>query len=431
MRPYAVALALLALALAGGASSPAAAGEPPEVKTKYAQYVELPDEKKNLMVRQYVREEKDGTRVVSQSMYRMVSELPPDRTLELAIRMDDFYRCVSQVLRGRFRWKGQPEARVFKSREVYLGHLVEELKVTTAGGSAALFYVRGSKRLLLAYECPSLVTHLQHEGAHQFLYYYLGGAGFDTPKWLHEGFATNLETWDMTLGPRANIEGSTAKSRWKRRVWRLYKADELPKLMEFLNEEEWGGSHDEYALAWSVVNSLLTDEKEGLGVFNRWLANLLAGRRPLHGYRAEHYEALEEHWRTHIEERVGPACKTAGGEGEEAMRKRLLAGLEDEKWEVRARSAILFYMLTAETGPVLPVLTAALADEDAEARKSAAEILGKLGPAAASAIPALEKAAKDENAEVKKAAAAALEKVRVKKDAKKDVKKKKPEHTRR
>lgn len=296
------------------AASASAAG-----KLGYAKYLELEDAAKAKLVRRYVRSGEDGYHVVSVSNYQVHTEVSPEFALRTAFLMDDFHATFAAAFRGRFARDERPRVYVLENRASYLAFMRK--RGMRAKWTAGMFLPRGP--LLASYRrSGKLPRHiLFHEGAHQLLWAYIGRGR--VPLWFNEGVATNFESWDLEHDAPGHVRLVVLLSARRRRaVDAVRKGEALPleKLLT-ITGAEWRSQKNRplnYAMAWSLVNFLLSTER-GQRKLNLMLAALRKGGGLGELLTPQVRRELERQWLEDVKTRMAlyedflaPAHKLAG-----------------------------------------------------------------------------------------------------------------------
>lgn len=103
-----------------------------------------------------------------------------------------------------------------------------------------------------------------HEGTHQLMFLHVG----NTPTWFNEGYATNIETYDINRRLKANLYHAMFVNNRAIGVMKLIESDSLIPLskLKFVDGKEWSNAsgkevHAQYASAWLIVNYFFTCKK--------------------------------------------------------------------------------------------------------------------------------------------------------------------------
>lgn len=289
-----------------------------DVKNQYQKYTKLSSEERQAMVRRYVRK-RHGMWAVQKGIYRVYTDISPEKTLGYAIFMHDFASRISSLFKGRARGKFQPAVYITKTKEDMF-KLIEKHKSESGGKVGDLaewghgFYV-SSLQNLYAFESRGTLETLLHEGTHQFNHYLLGRNIDQLPVWLDEGLATNFETWDLKDTMENNLKKSRERSNRKYVVKKMFAMKKLPLTMEQLFKKDpwsWCGAKGEevqyqYTLAWSYTDYLL-NSRAGLAYINKILQWISRGEKKKH-IPARVVDAHVRQWKKYVKEEVVPATK--------------------------------------------------------------------------------------------------------------------------
>lgn len=174
-------------------------------RVTYEDYLKMSESKKKSVMKKLVRK-KDAYFVIQKGKYFIHTDIDPEKTLEMAVLMDDFQNRFSKVFRGAFKIKKQARVFVLKNKETYNSALLKYSSgQIDAGWSCGMFVHGGRLEPALFGHAGSgdkgLQNTLFHEGTHQLLHYYLKTS---IPVWFNEGMATNFETWVLTRSPENN-----------------------------------------------------------------------------------------------------------------------------------------------------------------------------------------------------------------------------------
>lgn len=283
-----------------------------ERKTEYQRYIDLSAEKRRAMARQYVKKQ-DGMWAVTKGIYRVYTDIGPEKTFGYALFMQDFAGRISTLFKGRPGGTFRPAVYITGTRKNMLKlidmHMIKAgYKGETAEWTHGL-YIRNLQNLY-AFESKGTCATLLHEGTHQFLHYLLGSNIGLLPVWLNEGLATNFETWDQTDSMADNLKKSRKRSGRRYILKKMFSKKKLPMNLEQLfsrDSRSWSGAQGDavqhqYTLAWSFTDYLLNSQT-GLAAVNRILQRASRGRKSKK-LSAHILTIHAQHWRTYVKEKV-------------------------------------------------------------------------------------------------------------------------------
>lgn len=260
-------MALISLALLWLLVGPARAKAP--AKTQYQLFAELSTEKREKMVKSYVRR-KGEFWTVTRGIYTVYSTISREKTLEYTIFMRDFASRIDRFFKVKPKGKFKPVIYLCKDKDTMKDLMWEHFMKRSAGTVpewAHGLYVPHLQTLYVI-EDEQTKKLLLHEGTHQFMHYLLGPKYRYLPVWINEGLATNFETWNMTDTTRNNLKGCRERSNFRFVAAEMIKEDPMPLRLRTLMAKDhltWSGAkgeevHHQYALAWSFTDYLLNTE---------------------------------------------------------------------------------------------------------------------------------------------------------------------------
>ncbi len=246
----------------------------------YKEYAKLPPNKKQRLIRKYVKK-KGRWWVVSTRSYIVNSNVSPEVTLRFAIFMSDFYKKFTSLFKGKFKKTEKPKLFIIPKAN-FRKFLKEEFDYQAPENIGGV-YIAGKGVLAVPYESGSqsrVIETIQHEGAHQLLHYYTGKIYL--PLWFNEGSATNFEEWNIYDSAKDNISRPPEEYYY----FKVLKLDAkngrlIPFITLFnLKSSDWvkHGHLDptKYAQSWFTVNFLFRT-KQGRKFFNKILIALRSG----------------------------------------------------------------------------------------------------------------------------------------------------------
>lgn len=237
-------------------------------------YLELTPEQRQKLEKQYVKQ-KDGQYTLKLQTYEVISDTSAEKTLEMAVLMDDFYRQFSSKFTGAFKKNQIPRVYVMANKKSYEKAIYDFSKLTAPEWSAGLFvsYKTGGLFCNMDHGEESLGI-MKHEGTHQLLDAYIDGP---IPVWFNEGTATVFETFQMDQSMLTNVQMNLFNSNYPQLFSKEGESQRISVQKLFaIDGNEWGETKDpslQYASAWVVVNYLLTTDN-GLKLYNKVLSAL-------------------------------------------------------------------------------------------------------------------------------------------------------------
>ncbi|MHC4870746.1 MAG: YfgM family protein [Planctomycetota bacterium] len=231
-------------------------------KVTYEDYLTMSESKRKSAIKKLVRR-KDGYYTIQKGKYFVHTDVDPEKTLEMAVLMDDFQTRFSKVFKGSFRIKKQAKMFVLSSNESYKKSIIDYSSGRIDPGWSAGMYVHGGSKSALfgnaGYGNSQLIKILFHEGTHQLLHYYLKTR---IPVWFNEGIATNFETWELTRSPENNRANAIYVSNRALNLLQLYPDRGFVKFSKiiYITSRQWSSTADptpNYTSAWATCNFFL------------------------------------------------------------------------------------------------------------------------------------------------------------------------------
>ena len=241
-------------------------------RVDYLDYLAMSPEQRQKLEKQYVKENAGLFNLKLQS-YEVFCNVSAEKTLEIAIAMDDFYRQFNSKFTGSFRKNKAPKIYVMADKKSYEKAIFDFSKYTPPDWSAGLFVSAKSGALFCNMDYgEQVIQTMKHEGTHQLLDAYIDGSILT---WFNEGTATVFETFQMDQSMVTNVQMNFFDSSYPY-VFAKEGAEKRIPLKELfaLDGKAWSNTKDptlQYASAWVVVNYLLTTEN-GLKIYNQVLS---------------------------------------------------------------------------------------------------------------------------------------------------------------